>query len=311
MATEKNVFNLNNGFTDLWTSVLTPLNPDLSIDLKKYTSHVKNLLANGSKGISIFDPIGEGPSFSCQERRSVLDELISEQIPPSSILVCTTAASVEDVRELTQHAVKHQVHACLIAPPFFYDKTSNQGILNFYGHIINSISDKNWFIYLHNNPAVMCGALPHAVVSELLRLYPNHISGTVDASENLSVTTELVRSFLPNCMVYTQNEKDILKVMELKSSGALSMIANLLPKQVSKAITHKSSAHAMLANDILELVIGHHPKIPACKTVLSMLHHNPQWLLIRPPLVALGKDAVADIGKNLKKFALDHEMKLP
>jgi hypothetical protein len=35
MATEKNVFNLNNGFTDLWTSVLTPLNPDLSIDLKK------------------------------------------------------------------------------------------------------------------------------------------------------------------------------------------------------------------------------------------------------------------------------------
>jgi hypothetical protein len=28
-------------------------------------------------------------------------------------------------------------------------------------------------------------------------------------------------------------------------------------------------------------------------------------------LVALGKDAVADIAKNLKKFAFDHEMKLP
>jgi hypothetical protein len=90
--------------------------------------------------------------------------------------------------------------------------------------------------------------------------------------------------------------------MELNSTGALSMVANLLPKQVNKAISQKSSAHAMLANDLLDLVIGHHPKIPACKTVLSMLHHNPQWLLLRPPLVPLGKDAFADIAKNLMKL---------
>jgi dihydrodipicolinate synthase/N-acetylneuraminate lyase len=112
-------------------------------------------------------------------------------------------------------------------------------------------------------------------------------------------------------MVYTQHEKDIMKVIELKSAGAVSVVANLLPKQVSKAITKRSSAHATLTNDLLDFVVDHHPKIPACKAILSLLHHNPQWLIVRPPLVQLGKDALADISKNLKKFAFDHEMKLP
>jgi 4-hydroxy-tetrahydrodipicolinate synthase len=309
MASEKTVTNLNNGFTELWTSVLTPLNPDLSIDTTKYISHVKALLENGSKGVCIFDATGEGASFSCSERQALLDELIKEKIPSKSLLVCTTAASIEDTRTLTLNAVSQNVYGCLMGAPFFYNKSSNQGIINSYAYIFNSIPEKNWFMYIHNNPAVNCGAIPHAVISELIRLFPTFISGIVDASENLSVTTELVRSFLPSCMVYTQHEKDILKVMDLNSTGALSFVANLLPRQISKAITRKSSSHAMLANDLIDLVIGHHPKIPACKSILSLLHHNPQWLLVRPPFVSLGKEALADISKNLKKFALDHEMK--
>ena len=311
MSNDKNVFNLNNGFTDLWTSVLTPLNADFSIDTNKYVIHVKTLLSNGSKGVCIFDQYGEGPSFSLQERKALLDELIKAEIPSNSILVCTTAASIKDMTELTQHAVAHKVIGCLMGTPFYYAKSSNQGLIDSYAHVINAVLEKNWFIYLHNNPFVVSGTLPHAVITELLRLFPNHISGVLDASENLTTSSELVRSFFANCMVYTQHEKDIMKVIELKSAGAVSVVANLLPKQVSKAITKRSSAHATLTNDLLDFVVDHHPKIPACKAILSLLHHNPQWLIVRPPLVQLGKDALADISKNLKKFAFDHETKLP
>ena len=161
MASEKTVTNLNNGFTELWTSVLTPLNPDLSIDTTKYISHVKALLENGSKGVCIFDATGEGASFSCSERQAVLDELIKEKIPSKSLLVCTTAASIEDTRTLTLNAVSQNVYGCLMGAPFFYNKSSNQGIINSYAYIFNSIPEKNWFMYIHNNPAVNCGAIPH------------------------------------------------------------------------------------------------------------------------------------------------------
>ena len=72
MTNDKNIFNLNNGFTDLWTSVMTPLNADFSIDINKYVIHVNTLLSNGSKGVCIFDQYGEGPSFSVSERKAVL-----------------------------------------------------------------------------------------------------------------------------------------------------------------------------------------------------------------------------------------------
>jgi hypothetical protein len=97
MSNDKNIFNLNNGFTNLWTSVLTPLNADFLIDINKYIVHVKTLLSNDSEGVCIFDQYGEGPSFSLQERKDLLDELIKAGIPSSSILVCTTAASIEDM----------------------------------------------------------------------------------------------------------------------------------------------------------------------------------------------------------------------
>ena len=311
MSNDKNVFNLNNGFTDLWASVLAPLNTDFSININKYVVHVKTLLSNGSQGVCVFVQYGEGPSFNTVERKAVLGQLIKEQIPAKSILVCTTAASINETTELTQHAVAHKVHGCLMGAPFYYAKSSNQGLINSYAHVINSVSSKDWFIYLHSNPFVSSGSLPHAVITELLRMFPNHISGILDASENLTTTSELVRSFFANCMVYTQYEKDILKIMELKSTGSVSIIANLLPKPVNKAITKRSVVHSSMTTDLFDFVVGHHPRVPACKAILSLLQHNPQWLIVRPPMVTLGKEAIADISKNLKKFALDHEMKLP
>jgi dihydrodipicolinate synthase/N-acetylneuraminate lyase len=92
--------------------------------------------------------------------------------------------------ELTKHAVAHKVFGCLMGTPFYYAKSSNQGLINSYAHVINAVSEKKWFIYLHNNPFVISGFLPHAVITELLRMFPNYISGILDASENLTTSSE-------------------------------------------------------------------------------------------------------------------------
>lgn len=307
---ETAVHNLNNGFTGLWSSVLTPLNEDLSIDVEKYVSHAKALLQSGLRGLSIFDLNGEGGAFSAQEKQSVLDALVVGGINPQQILVSVTSGSLSDALALSLHARNHKVHGCLMGSPASHGAASNQGLINAYSYVLGHLPAQGWRFYLHNITVPGNNGLPHAVIAELLRLHPGVISGIVDSSKNFSATTDLVRAFMAACMVYTDNEADFLSVAALKSTGAISMLCNILPHPAVKMFNLHSGSHANLINDLRDKVVGHHPPLAACKAILSSLHHRPHWLLVRPPLVPIQKDPLSDIARELKAYAVRHEMKL-
>ena len=307
---ETAVHNLNNGFTGLWASVLTPLKDDLSIDVDKYVSHAKALLQSGLQGLSIFDLNGEGGAFSAQEKQTVLDALVAGGINPQQILVSVTCGSLSDALSLCLHAHNHKVHGCLMGPPASHGAPSNQGLINAYSYVLSRLPAQGWRFYLHNITETGNNGMPHAVIAELLRLHPGVISGIVDSSKNFSSTTELARAFTAACMVYTDNEADYLSVAALKSTGAIGMMCNILPHPAVKMFNLHSSSHAHLINDLHDKVLGHHPPVAGCKAILSSLHHRPQWLLVRPPMVPIQKDPLAEIAKELKEYAVRHEMKL-
>ena len=59
----------------VYAAALTPLNDDLSPDLKSLVRHYKWLLANGCDGLAPLGTTGEANSFSVDERLSVIDAL--------------------------------------------------------------------------------------------------------------------------------------------------------------------------------------------------------------------------------------------
>jgi 4-hydroxy-tetrahydrodipicolinate synthase len=76
----------------IWPALLTPLTPDLTVDLLLFTRHARALLEAGCAGVTPFGTTGEGPSFSVDERKAAI-EALAREIAPQQILVSTSCAS--------------------------------------------------------------------------------------------------------------------------------------------------------------------------------------------------------------------------
>jgi len=127
--------------TGVYAAVLTPLRSDLSCDCEKLASHCSDLIRNGCSGIALFGTTGEGPSFSVTERIETLEKVISEGLDPGKIILGNGSSCISDTVELGRAAMKYGCAALMVAPPSFFKKVTNEGVLSFYREIISKIAD--------------------------------------------------------------------------------------------------------------------------------------------------------------------------
>lgn len=300
--------NSRNGFQGIWPAMLTPLDAQLNIDHPKLAAHALSLIGAGCGGVTIFGTTGEGPSFSFQERKQAVEQLITNGVPAERIMVSTSCAAVTETLELTRHAVDLGVHGCLVLPPFFFKGISDEGILNGYVQIIESVNRKDWRLYLYHIPQVIGVNLSHGVIAELLKRYPGIIAGIKDSSCDRTHSVALAQAFMPPLTVYVGFEPDLPTMGPLGSTGAISGLANFMPRIVHRMVlesTAPGTAHdAQRVQTILDL-LKPHSLMPALKSVMATLHNDPSWLRVRAPLVAMTPEAHAAFAQQVQQFSID------
>jgi 4-hydroxy-tetrahydrodipicolinate synthase len=300
--------NSRNGFQGIWPAMLTPLDAQLNIDHPKLAAHAKSLMRAGCGGVTIFGTTGEGPSFSLQERKQALEQMIANGVPAERIMVSTSCAAVTETLELTRHAVDLGVHGCLVLPPFFFKGVSDEGILNGYVQIIEGVNRKDWRLYLYHIPQVIGVNLTHGVIAELIKRYPNIIAGIKDSSCDRAHSVALAKAFMPPLTVYVGFEPDLPTMGPMGSTGAISGLANFLPRIVHRMVlesTADTTPHdAKRVQSMLDL-LQPHSLMPALKSVMATLHNDPGWLRVRPPLVAMTPEAHAAFAQKVQQFNID------
>lgn len=300
--------NSRNGFQGIWPAMLTPLDAQLNIDHPKLAAHALSLIGAGCGGVTIFGTTGEGPSFSFQERKQAVEQLIANGVPAERIMVSTSCAAVTETLELTRHAVDLGVHGCLVLPPFFFKGISDEGILNGYVQIIEGVNRKDWRLYLYHIPQVIGVNLSHGVIAELLKRYPSIIAGIKDSSCDRTHSVALAQAFMPPLTVYVGFEPDLPTMGPLGSTGAISGLANFMPRIVHRMVlesTAPGTAHdAQRVQTILDL-LQPHSLMPALKSVMATLHNDPSWLRVRAPLVAMTPEAHAAFAQQVQQFSID------
>lgn len=288
--------------------MLTPLDAQLNIDHPKLAAHALSLIGAGCGGVTIFGTTGEGPSFSLQERKQAVEQLVANGVPAERIMVSTSCAAVTETLELTRHAVDLGVHGCLVLPPFFFKGISDEGILNGYVQIIEGVNRKDWRLYLYHIPQVIGVNLSHGVIAELLKRYPGIIAGIKDSSCDRTHSVALAKAFMPPLTVYVGFEPDLPTMGPLGSTGAISGLANFMPRIVHRMVlesTAPGTAHdAQRVQTILEL-LKPHSLMPALKSVMATLHNDPSWLRVRAPLVAMTTEAHAAFAQQVQQFSID------
>ena len=295
-------------YQGIWPALLTPLTPDLSIDIPAFARHACALLAAGCSGVTPFGTTGEGPSFSAAERMAAVDGLIAGGVPAERILVSTSCAALPDVVALTKHAVQAGTFGCLILPPFFLKGVPDQGIIDAYRWVIDQVADTRLRVVLYHIPQVSGVGLSHTVVEVLRQQYPQTIIGIKDSGCQRATSLDFAQSFMPPLQVWVGNEPDLQVMAARGSVGAVSGVANVLPHLLQRLVAQYDGPDA--ARDLQRVqefiaILGGYGMTAAFKGIMALIHNEPGWRRVRPPLVALSDIELERLAQQWRSFALD------
>jgi 4-hydroxy-tetrahydrodipicolinate synthase len=270
------------------------------------------LLEAGCGGVTPFGTTGEGPSFTVAERRDAVDALIAAGVPAARILVSVSCAALPDAVALVRHAQDVGAWGVLLLPPFYFKGVADAGIVATYRQVLDAAADRPLRVVLYHIPQVAAVSLSHAVIAELLRLYPRNIVAIKDSQCDRAHSLALAAAFMspdsPRIGVHVGNELDLPALAARGSRGAVSGLANFMPRVVHRLATEPDAARTATEHARVERLLGWlggYALIPALKAIMAAQTGDAAWLRVRAPLEALDTERFNTFSRELATHGLD------
>ncbi|CCQ75573.1 dihydrodipicolinate synthase family protein [Magnetospira sp. QH-2] len=276
--------------TGVMAAVATPMTPDLTPDIKRWGDHCRRLLANGCDALAIFGTTGEANSFTADERMLALEALIEEQeIPADKIIVGTGVCALPDAVRLSAHAVDLGAAGCLVLPPFYYKNVHDQGLIDAFTVLIDSVADDRLKVYLYHFPQLAGVPLPLRVVVYLAQTYPQTVVGLKDSSGDFENMRAILQE-LPGFGLFSGSDEFLLSVLEQGGAGCITAVANVAGFLAGNVLADwrlgdvkSAGAWQEKLTRVRKEVIAY-PGTSAVKAILARLDGSAEWLTVRPPL---------------------------
>ena len=288
--------------------VVTPFNADLSTDPERFIAHCQWLVSQGS-GLAVFGTNSEANSLSVNERIALLDSLLAADVDPSRMMPGTGCCALTDTVRLTEHAVKAGCAGVLMLPPFYYKGVSEDGLYRSFAEVIERVGDSRLRIYLYHIPPVAVVGITPKLVERLMKAYPSAIAGMKDSSGDWKNTKLFLDAFAKSGFdVFVGSESFLLANMKEGGRGCISATANVNPGPIDKLYREWKNPDAQAQQDALDAVrnaTGQYVMIPALKAVVAHYLKDPDWAVVRPPLVALTKEQAKKVIDDLEKLEFE------
>ena len=268
-------------------ALVTPMNPDGSIDISSFKKLLDFHIENKTDGVVILGTTGECPTIDFDEHTFLIKEAVTHINGIIPVIAGTGANSTKEAIFLTKSAKQVGADACLLVTPY-YNKPNQKGLFKHYKAINDAVDIPQ---ILYNVPSRTGCDLKNETVISLSQL--SNIIGIKDATGELERIDFLKKKVQDNFIFISGDDLSFLEYMARGGQGVISVTANIKPD-----LMH-SICHAILNGEI--------EKSKGINKKLNMLHEamfvesNPipvKWLLnylgliqkgIRLPLVELNK----------------------
>ena len=284
------------------TALVTPMNPDFSVNFDRLTSLVDEQITSGIDALIICGTTGEKSTLNYQEHIKVIETAV--KAANGRVPIVAGAGSNDTVYSvgLCNDAIAVGADALLMVTPY-YNKTSQKGLIAHYTYVADRVDAP---IILYNVPSRTGVNIQPETYKELAK-HPN-IVATKEASGDISAIAKIRNACGDDLMLYSGNDDQIVPLMSLGGIGVISVLSNVLPKE-----THDMCA-AYFAGDIqkaAELQLKYIPLINALfsdvnpipvKEAMEML--GMQTGPCRLPLVPMSDDKRAALKAELAKLGL-------
>jgi len=278
----------------VFAPVLTPFNQRLEPDVKRYIAHCRWLIDN-QVGLAIFGTNSEAASLSVDERIAMTEALLAAGIPADRLMPGTGGGSITDATRLTRHAVESGATGALMLPPFYYKGVSDEGLFAYYAEIIERVGSSSLKIYLYHIPQFTQVPITLKLIEMLRKRYPDTVVGAKDSSGDWNNTKAMIDNFAKDGFdVFPASESLLSKALPLGAAGCISATVNMNPAGIHAVYEKWNSAQGaelQAKADQIRTIFQSQPMIPAMKRVVAEFSNDPQWRVVRPPLVALDDSA--------------------
>ncbi len=211
------------------TAIVTPFSNG-QLDEKSLSELISFQLENGIHGIVPCGTTGESPTLSTEEYKRVVGisvETVNKRVP---VVAGAGANSTASAIELTRTAKSLGVDATLQVAPY-YNKPTQEGIFQHF----KAVAKVGLPIVLYNVPG-RTGIDIHPRTVARLAVFPEIIA-IKEASGNITQMAEIRKYCDDQLTLLTGDDAQTLPAMCMGGKGVISVLSNLLPKEMVELYT--------------------------------------------------------------------------
>lgn len=285
----------------IYAASVTPFDDDGIPALHLLSSHLRYLEANGCHGALILGTTGEGPSFSVEERTSILEAAAAER-GDLALLAGTGATSLADAIALTRTAFDLGYDGVLVVPPFYFKSASLEGLYDFYAALIERAVPEDGNLLVYHIPQVSGVAVEGDLIRRLRDAFPNQMAGIKDSSGSVENMQMLCSDEFEGFGVFIGNDALLADTLAEGGVGAITALANVFSQRLREVYdAHQDdlpTEHAQARLTALrEKAAGLGPALAAVMKTLLHLEGMLPNADVRPPLRRLDEAEEAELKK--------------
>lgn len=213
-------------FTGAAVALVTPMNPDGSVNLETLGRLLEDQIANGTDAILICGTTGESATLSDEEKLTCIDfavRTVNHRVP---VIAGTGSNNTAHSIQLSRQAAELGADALLVVTPY-YNKTSQAGLEAHFNAIANAAKIP---MILYNVPSRTGVNLTPETVLQLSK--NPYIVGIKEASGNISQIARIAELCGDEIVLYSGNDDQVVPLLSLGGKGVISVVSNVAPAQM-------------------------------------------------------------------------------
>jgi 4-hydroxy-tetrahydrodipicolinate synthase len=219
-------------FTGCGTALVTPFQPDLSLDEAALRKLVQRQICGGVHFLVPCGTTGENPTLTRREHLRVVEITLEESAGRLPVLAGAGGYNTQEVIELAHDLEVLGADGLLSVTPY-YNRPTQEGLYQHYRAIARSTRLP---IVLYNVPS-RCGTnIEPSTVKRLAEI--ENIVGIKEASGNISQMATLANAVPGDFPILSGDDAIALPLFALGGSGVISVASNEIPAEIAQLCRH-------------------------------------------------------------------------
>ncbi|MDV4150627.1 4-hydroxy-tetrahydrodipicolinate synthase [Clostridium sp. AL.422] len=283
-------------------AIVTPFSTDNEINYAKLKELIEWQIEEKTDAIVICGTTGEASTMTKEEKEKAIKftvDTVNKRIP---VIAGTGTNNTDASIQMSKYAESVGVDGLLLITPY-YNKTNHKGLLKHFEAINNEV---NTPIILYNVPSRTGVNITPKQLLELSKL--KNIVAIKEASSNISQIAEMKALCKDSMDIYSGNDDQIIPIMSLGGIGAISVLSNIVPREVHDMVyaylngdIKKATNLQLNAIELIKMLFIETNPIPV-KTALNFM--GKEVGSFRLPLYEMDNTNLSLLRETLRKYNL-------